>query len=65
MEKGGAESAGHRAGAPNQRGRAPTSANSPQRESNRGRKGVGMVPYLGTTLEETWRKVWSSGWPAR
>lgn len=42
-----------------------TSANSPKRKSNRGRKGAGIVPYLETALRNTWHGVWSSWWLAR
>jgi hypothetical protein len=29
-------------------------------ERNQGKKGAGMVPYLGTALGEEWHDVWSS-----
>jgi hypothetical protein len=50
--RGEAESVGRRAGVADRRDRASTSSNSPQRERNRGKKGAGTVPHLGTVLVE-------------
>jgi hypothetical protein len=62
---GGAKSDGRRADAADRQVATLASTNLPQREQNRGKKGAGMVPYLGTVLGEAWRDVWSSRWSAQ
>jgi hypothetical protein len=61
----GAKLIGHRAGATNQRGRAPASANSLCQGKIRATRAREHVPHLRTALGKTWRGVWCSGWAAR